>query len=230
MTDSTRQVSEHLMSLQPSVGFMGLPTTIKITVSLRTCPRLQTILWITVVLFTYQQQRNNTQYQKEERHTGKEVPNLVVFSLVPAQCYARYCGHGGVQFMSRVPHAPRTRLAPVSIRFGESTTAHSSRSSGCTFQFLASFLKSSALVRPWRCDSTLESHLDLPSPSRRVVFVQLHGYPAVLMLCPFPAAVGDERFCLHSATWCQCRLHCSLCLPSSVGSSPSRLLPDTRVL
>ena len=40
-----------------------------------------------------------------------------------------------------------------------------SRSSTCKFQFhLACFLKSSVLMRPWRCDSSLESHLDLPDP------------------------------------------------------------------
>ena len=51
----------------------------------------------------------------------------------------------------------------------ESTTVHStgclSRISNCKFQFhLACFLRFSALMRPWRCDSTLESHVDLPDP------------------------------------------------------------------
>ena len=66
--------------------------------------------------------KKDTQNQKQgETHDtqGRMVPNLVVISLAPAQCYARY-----IQWVRWsavkciVPHAPRTRLAQVSIRFG----------------------------------------------------------------------------------------------------------------
>ena len=40
---------------------------------------------------------------------------------------------------------------------------------------------------------TSESHIDLPDP----LFFRLHGYPGMLLLCPFPAVVGDEPFSLH---------------------------------
>ena len=46
------------------------------------------------------------------------------------------------------------------------------------------------------------------------------------MLRPFPAAAGDERFCLHSVSWCQCRRGYSHCPPSSVGSARSRFWHD----
>ena len=35
-------------------------------------------------------------YKKNETYREGMVPKLVVFSLVPAQCHARYSGHGGV--------------------------------------------------------------------------------------------------------------------------------------
>ena len=112
-------------------------------------------------------------------------PNLVVFSLVPAQCYARYSAHGGVQFTCRVPHAPRTRLPQGTVRFGTAIGCHS-RSSNCKFQFhLTCFLRSSVLMRPWRCDPTLESHNDLPDP-----FIVSSSFDSTV--------VQQSSCCLHS--------------------------------
>ena len=107
-------------------------------------------------------------------HNKEEVQNLVM-SLVLAQRHARYKGCGGVQFICRVPHAPRTRLTQMGVRFGtallrESTIVHStacqSRSSSCRFQFHAAFfLRSSLLKRPWRCGFDLNHTLISPNPS-----------------------------------------------------------------
>ena len=52
--------------------------------------------------------KNNTSTKKRESHKVGMVPNLVVFTSVPAQFHARYSGYGEVQFVCRVPHALRT--------------------------------------------------------------------------------------------------------------------------
>ena len=56
-----------------------------------------------------------------------------------------------------------------------------------------------------------ESHLDRSRSLHRVVYPDDHGSPALVTLTPFPASVGDERFCPNSVSSCRCPLSSSRC-------------------
>ena len=122
-----------------------------------------------------------------------------------------------VYLQSSTCHSDATeRLTQVSVRCGTALLvspqlsippASIPDSSNCRFQVhLTCFHRSSALMRPRRCDFDFGITPQSLRFLLRVVFVRLHGYPAMFMLCPFPAVVGDERFCLHSGSWCRCPL------------------------
>ena len=126
-------------------------------------------------------------------------------------------GYGGVQFTCRVPRAPRTRLTQAIVRIGTALlmspqlSCHSSCnscSSNCKIHFrLACYSGLPRSCVHGAVTSTLGSHLDLHRSLLRVVFVRLHGCPAMLVLRPVPAAAGDERFCLHCVVWIVLTVH-----------------------
>ena len=135
-------------------------------------------------------------YQKWKRST--QGRNGAEPGSIPAQCHARYSGSGEVQFICRVPHAPRTRLPQVSVRLGTALPLSQQLSNlPAVFpaariyrlQFcLACSLKSSALMRPWRCDSTLESQLDLPNP-----FIVSSSFDFTIIGQPHAASTPSSR-------------------------------------
>ena len=112
------------------------------------------------------------------------VPNLVVLSLVPAQCAHQdtWVGWRAVLFATFQTHLKRD-LAQVSVSFRNGSTRfqqHVSKSTAALqlgLQVLVTWHASSglsALMRPWRCDSSVASLLNLSDPPLRVVNVRLH--------------------------------------------------------
>ena len=89
------------------------------------------------------------------------MPNLVVFSLVPAQFVYKIHGYGGEQFsMLRSMRPLGRKLTQMGVRFGTAALGLNNlfqnpllrRNSNCEF---CSFV--SALMRPWRCDCSIRN-------------------------------------------------------------------------
>ena len=189
MTESTRHVFDHLISLYPSVGFMNLPATLKITVSWRTDIQANHTLDHRRVLFTRQQQtapflgawqvrfkhptlhqvprtKNNTQCQNGQRRTGKE------WRRTWSCC--RWYQRSKTQDTSVRWSAVKMQLTQVSVCFGTVLLVSPQLSilpapipAARIAGFNSTWPIFSDLRRP--CDhgaatSTLESHLDLPDP------------------------------------------------------------------
>ena len=146
MTES-RHLSDNLMSLHPSAGFMSHPTTTANGFVTQANPSIPKTLKITI--FSCPRSNHNitahwraksqvstsdtfgrvntsdpeTHIPKGKRRTTRKEScrTWSFFSVVPAQRYTRYSGYGGVHFICRVPRAPRTRLPQASVRHGTAT-------------------------------------------------------------------------------------------------------------
>ena len=104
--------------------------------------------------------RRSSLDQKQHTIPEKRVTHTERSSRWKAQCNRRCSGYGRVEFIRRVPHAPRPRLPQVSVRLGTASLVSPQlsiaptvipRSSNCRFQLhLTRFLTSFALMRAWR--------------------------------------------------------------------------------
>ena len=160
-------------------------------------------------LFAKNGRRNTASHNKEE------VRNLACCRWYQRSVTQDTRGYGGVQFICRVPHAPRTRLTQVSVRFGTallvspqlSTLPPAVIRAARTAGFNSTWPVFSGLPRTsvhGAVTSTLESHLDLPILSS----CRLRSTPRLSSSAhdaSNPSSRGrDERFCLHSVSWCRC--------------------------